>query len=81
MTARIFENFVFHNRLKAPLLKAIDDVVLPYNGFGVPRLHITIEHPKTRDDIKLLVTPTVMLSVPSYAEKLEKFNTDHGLLW
>lgn len=79
VTSRIFEDFVLQNRVKAPLLKTIDDVVRPYNGFGVPRLHITIEHPKTRDDIKLLVTPTVMLTVPQYAEKLHDFNIQHEL--
>lgn len=77
VTARIFEDFVLQNRLKAPVLKTIDDKVLPYNGFGVPRLHITVEHPKTRDDIKLLVSSTVLLTIPAYAKKLQDFNSLH----
>jgi hypothetical protein len=75
LTARIFEDFVLQNRSRAPILKTIDDVVFPYNGFGVPRLHITVEHPKTRDDIKLFVTSTVLLTIPAYAGKLNDFNS------
>ena len=81
-TSRLLETFLIQNRAKAPVLKAIDDVVLPPNGFGNPRLKVTLEHPKTRESIQLFVSSTVLHVVPAYASKLALFNQRHGnQLW
>ena len=64
---------------KAPILKTINDVVLPLNGLGNPKLHITVQHPNTCEDIKLLVSSTVLHLIPQYADKLFDYNRTRDL--
>jgi len=81
-TARIFEDFCLENRNNAPILKTIDDVVHPRNGFGCPRLHITVQHPKTGEEIQVLVSTTVMLLIPAYADAMTQLNEEYdNVLW
>ena len=78
-TSQLFEKWCMQNKLKTPILKSIDDYVLPYGGIGNPKLHITIQHPKTREDVNMLVSSTVMHMLPAYAAKLNNFNAQHNL--
>jgi hypothetical protein len=66
-TARKVELFCLKNQHKAPLVKKVGEMI-PCIGEGNPRFRVIMQHPKTREDVSIDISATVMHIVPTYRE-------------